>query len=218
MFMLARWTWVCNGPFNWWNSVWKWSILKWNQIMHLCSLLCQKRNRFCLWVKYQLLCFDDLYNGEVILVVQIHKRSRKQAFIWLSAPAPAVPCFGVFVNMAADTELWRPSSIATKFITLLSEAPHAPNREITLRPSCQMHRGSCKCFFFTPYQRGRRGEFSDKGRFRHLQQDPPLLQREERLGPAPDDGGLRHGRDVRPTARRLPCQLPGLKGRYLQVR
>lgn len=72
--------------------------------------------------------------------------------------------------------------------------------------------------FFLPHQRGRCGELGDKGRLCHLQQGPPFLQCEERPGPAPDDGGVRHSRDVRPAARRLPRQLPGLQSCYLQVR
>lgn len=67
-------------------------------------------------------------------------------------------------------------------------------------------------------QRGRCGEFDHQGGLRHLQQDPSLLQREERIGPASDDGGVRHGWDVRPTAWRLPGQLPGVADCHQQVR
>lgn len=69
-----------------------------------------------------------------------------------------------------------------------------------------------------PHQRGRRRRFCHQGGLRHLQQDPPLLQREERSGSAADDGGVGHGRDVRPAAGWLPRQLPGVPGRHLQVR
>lgn len=67
-------------------------------------------------------------------------------------------------------------------------------------------------------QRGRCRGLLHQGGLRHLQQDPPLLQREERTGPASDDGGVRHGRDVRPTAGRLPGQLPGVAACHQQVR
>lgn len=42
-------------------------------------------------------------------------------------------------------------------------------------------------------QGGGRRELSSQGGLCDLQQNPPLLQREERPGPAPDDGGVRRG-------------------------
>lgn len=63
-------------------------------------------------------------------------------------------------------------------------------------------RGMKTCQLTMPslLQRGRSRELAHQGGLRHLQQDPPLLQREECAGPASDDGGVGHGRDVRPAA------------------
>lgn len=88
----------------------------------------------------------------------------------------------------------------------------------TLMHSCTHSRLKCVLGTCVPHQRGRRRRFCRQSGLRHLQQDPPLLQREERFGSAADDGGVGHGRDVRPAAGRLPRQLPGVAGRHLQVR
>lgn len=77
---------------------------------------------------------------------------------------------------------------------------------------------SLKCFPASLLQGGGRRRLRRESGFRHLRQGPPLLQREERLGPAADDGGVGHHGDVRAPARRLPRELPGLQGGYLQVR